>query len=58
MSMTRDELNIPILTCPHCEKTRPLAIKRVRQPLLGRSRDVEMQCPECQAVIMLNAGRG
>jgi hypothetical protein len=51
------ELNVPIVMCPKC-KQRPMAIKTVRLPLLGKgATDVEMICPKCRVVTTVPTAR-
>jgi hypothetical protein len=55
-AMGRDDrpaLNVPIVMCPKC-KRRPMAIKTVHEPLLGKGpAHVDMICPECNVVLSL-----
>lgn len=49
------ELNVPIVMCPEC-KRRPMAIKTVHQPLLGKGH-VDMICPKCSVVVSVPAAQ-
>jgi anti-sigma factor ChrR (cupin superfamily) len=47
----RPEVSVPLVMCPQCRR-RPMAIKTVRQSLLGkRPADAEMICPACRIVV-------
>ena len=53
-AMDRDDrpaLDVPIVMCPRC-KRRPMAIKAVHEPLLGKgAAHVDMICPACSMVV-------
>jgi hypothetical protein len=52
----RPEFSVPIVMCPQC-KPRPMAIKTVHMPLLGKGRDVEMVCPKCRVTVSVRTAQ-
>jgi hypothetical protein len=46
------ELDIPLVTCPDCEKRRPMTIKKVVPHMRSSERaEVEYGCTECGATM-------
>jgi C4-type Zn-finger protein len=43
---------IPIVTCPHCEKKFPMAVRSVSLPLRGKNSEVEFVCANCGTTLV------
>lgn len=44
--------DIPIVTCPHCVKKFPMAVRSVSSPLLGKKSEVEFICANCGTTLV------
>ena len=49
---SKHQPEIPIVTCPHCVKKFPMAVRSMSTPLRGKKSEVEFICANCGTTLV------